>query len=302
MSTAKGWKPTLVYAPVNGIIIDWGIGAQPFSLSCLPQPDCSTPPPPPDSEDCPCGTQPIVEEVATYDWYRWVPEIVAGIAEASEDMAASYARRAAREFAQKSWALQRQITIRLQDGVYRYPLEPFAEEQVQGVLRIESAQGRCGCESAPGPVDIGVVSVNIAKQELQLQPGARSCGCHTGRRGPEFLLVTVWSAPTEDSCNHDVFLYEQYRREITLGARAAFIEEAHAIGSYRTARGYANSRGDTLIFNRADQMRAEFLQAMRKARVEAVNQNELRPASAVAGSVFGGGCCVGPSYHESRIR
>jgi hypothetical protein len=244
----------------------------------------------------------MVEEVATSDWYRFVPEIIVGIAEASEDMAASYARRAAREFAQKSWVLQRQIAIRLQRGVYRYPLQAFPDEQVQGVLRIESAQGGCSCETTTGPVNIGTVRVDIATQELRIDPGHQSCGCHTGKHGPEFLLVTVWSAPTEDSCKHDVFLYEQYRREITLGARADFIAEAHAIGAYRTARGYANSRGDTLIFNRSDLARSQFMAAMRKARVEAVNQNALHAAEPVGGALFGAGCCPGPRYHESRIR
>jgi len=303
MSTANGWKPTLKYSPVNGIIVDWGIGHEPFNIGCLPKPVCPGPAPvPPPAQDCPCGTEPMVEEVSTYDWYRWVPEIIVGIAEASEDMAASYARRAAREFAQKSWVLQRQIAIRLQKGVYRYPLQAFPDEQVQGVLRIESAQGGCSCETTTGPVNIGTVRVDIASQELRIDPGHQSCGCHTGRHGPEFLLVTVWSAPTEDSCKHDVFLYEQYRREITLGARADFISEAHAIGAYRTARGYANSRGDTLIFNRADQARSQFMVAMRKARVEAVNQNALRAAEPEGGSLFGTGCCPGPRYHESRIR
>ena len=259
-------------------------------MCCMPTPTCPAPSPvPPQESDC-CGAElPMPEPVDTYDWYRWAPEIIVGIEDASEDMAASYARRAAIEFARKARVLQRQIAIRLQPGVQRYPLEPFEEESVQGVVRIEGPTGRCSCESETGPVDIGVVSVDIARQELHIHPGAASCGCHTNRRGPEWILVTVWEAPTEDSCKHDIFLYEQYRREITSGARAAFIQEAHAMGAYKTARGYANYRGDAMMFQRAQALEQEFQRAMRAARREATT-NEIdthQPAG-----LFAAGCCA----------
>lgn len=240
-------------------------------------------------EACPCGEAPIVEVVDTYDWYRWVPEIIVGFDEASEDMAATYARRAAREFAIKARVLKRQIYIRLQRGVYRYPLEAFEDEDVQGVSSIESAQGMCNCECHSHGLNIGRVSVNVAKQELQTEPIGGSCGCHVNGHGPEHLLVTVWSAPTEDSCKHDVFLYEQYRREITLGARADFLSEVQAYGSYKTTRGYASFRGDQMMFNRADRMKAEFMAAMRKARVEADTNNAI--AVAQPEPLFAQGCC-----------
>jgi len=288
VTTARGWLPTLRYSPVNGIIVNWGFNGQPFSMSCMPTVVCPAPAPTPPaaSTDCIDGAQPIVEAVNTYDWHRWVPEIVVGFDEASEDMAATYARRAAREFAIKARVLKRQIYVRLQEGVYRYPLEAFEDEDIQGVSRIESAQGSCKCESYDQGVNLGQVSVNVAKQELQIHPEPQACGCHINGRGPEHLLVTVWSAPTEDSCKHDVFLYEQYRREITLGARSSFLSEVQAFGAYKTARGYASSRGDALMYSRADQMRSEFLTAMRKARVAADTDNAIE-TSAPAG-LFGG--------------
>ena len=230
------------------------------------------------------------EPVNTYDWYRWVPEIIAGVEDASEDMASSYARRAAIEFARAARVLQRQIAIRLQPGVFRYPLEPFEDESVQGVLRIEGPTGRCSCESETGPVDIGVVSVSVATQELRIHPGPVSCGCHTGRSGPEWILVTVWAAPTEEACKHDVFLYEQYRREITLGARAAFIKEAHSMGAYKTQRGYANYRGDQAMFQRAQMLETEFKRELARARRNAVLENEIDTHQ--PGALFAGGCCT----------
>lgn len=296
MSTAQGWKPTLRYSPINGIIVNWGIGNEPFAMCCLPQPNCETPSPAPTpTEDCPCGVEPVVESVDTYDWFRWVPEIIVGIDTASEDMAASYARRAAREFAIKARVLKRQITITLQPGVHRYPLFPFDEEQVQGVTRIESAMGTCGCESCSTGINIGAVSVNVATQELRIVPNHGSCGCHMhGSTGPKHLLVTVWVAPTEESCKHDVFLYDQYRTEITLGARGEFISEAHSMGAYKTQRGYANYRGDQMMFQRAERMKQEFLVAMRKARVAADTDNAIQVGEPP--SLFAAGCCA-PRRH-----
>jgi hypothetical protein len=290
VSTARGWTPTLRYSPVNHMIINWGINGQAFDICCLPKPKCEGPTPVPPTPDCGCGETPIIEPVDTYDWHRWVPEIIVGFAEASEDMAATYARRAAREFAIKARVLKRQIYIRLQPGVYRYPVEAFADEDVQGVNSIESAQGMCSCECNSRGINIGHVSVNVAKQEIQIAPTGGSCGCHVSGHGPEHLLVTVWSAPTEDSCKHDVFLYEQYRREITLGARADFLSEVQAYGSYKTTRGYASFRGDQMMFNRADKMKSEFVATMRKARVAADTDNEI--AVQQPGPLFASGCCA----------
>lgn len=289
MSTAQGWKPTLRYSPVNKIIIDWGVNGEPFSMCCLPAPVCPGPAPVPQTPDCQ-GGDPIVELVDTTDWYRWVPEIIVGFDDASEDMAATYARRAAIEFSRKTRVLKRQVAIHLQPGVTRYPLHPFTDERAEGVLQIESAQGHCACESCTSHtlVNVGDVRVDRAKQELVFYPSHGCCGRHFHARGPEHLLVTLWVAPTEDSCRHDEFLYEQYRSEVTIGARAAFIGEAHSMGSYKTTRGYANFRGDSMMFQRADKMRTQFETAMRKTKVDAA----IGEAHAIEkGSPFQGSCC-----------
>jgi hypothetical protein len=263
-------------------------------MCCMPTPSCEGPAPVPTPKEC-CDDLPVIQEVDTYDWYRWVPEIMAGFPDASEDMASTYARSAAREFAQKAHVLKRQIGIKLQHGVYRYPLEPFEDEQVQGVMAIDSPQGCCGCESNQHGLNIGAVRVDQARSELVIEPTHGCCGHHVGHHGPHSILVTVWAAPTEDSCKHDVFLYEQYRREITKGARSAMISDVLAMGSYKTSRGYANYRGDQMMFARADTMRREFETAMRKARVEAHLGNELvlqRP-----GPLLASGCCLPHRRH-----
>ena len=289
-TTARGWKPSLKYSPVNGIIVDFGIGSEVFSACCMPTLPETTYPPVATAADC-CGPEQVIELVDTYDWYRWVPEIIVGLESASEDMASAYARTAAIEFARKSRVLQREVLVQLQEGVYRYPLTPFEDESVQGVVSIDSAAGSCQCESSSKGTYIGEVAINIARQELTLshtQSGG-ACGCHVNGRGPEWLKVTVWAAPTEESCKHDVFLYEQYRTDIQYGARAKFLADAHAYNSYKTSRGYASARGDALMFNRADKMEAMFNRAIVKARVQAYERGAVDntpPARA-----FGRSCC-----------
>lgn len=289
MANTNGWKPTLRYSPVNGIIVDWGIGSQPFAMCGMPTPQCETPEPTPQPDPC-CDPVDSIEAVDTCDWFRWVPEIGVGVPDITEEMVASYARRAAITFAEKSWALRRQITLRLQKGVYRYPLAPFEGERVVGVISIDSKQGACGCENHHGGVFIGRVLVDQARQELVVQPAPGACGCHVSSDGPEWLLVTVWARPTEDSCDHDAFLYERYRHAITLGARSMLITEVHAYGSYKTNRGYANGRGDAFTFGRADRMMQDFLREARKARVEMTDGNSVStpPPASIFGNNRGG--------------
>jgi hypothetical protein len=274
MAAANGWKPTLRYSPVNGIIVDWGIGSQPFAMCGMPTAQCEAPPPTPQPESC-CDPVDSIEAVDTCDWFRWVPEVGVGVPDIAEEMVASYARRAGILFAEKSWVLRRQVTLRLQPGVHRYPLTPFEGERVVGVISIDSKQGACDCDNRHGGVFIGHVRVDQARQELVVQPAVGACGCHVGTSGPEWLLVTVWARPTEDSCEHDAFLYERYRHEITKGARSMLITEVHAYGSYKTNRGYANGRGDAYTFGRADRMMQDFERDARKARVEVTLGNAV---------------------------
>lgn len=287
-TTARGWKPSLKYSPVNGIIVDWGIGSETFSLCCMPQPNCEVEYTFCGSVEESCGPENIIEPVDTYDWHRWVPEIIVGLESASEDMAASYARRAAIKFARLGRVLQREVLVQLQQGVYRYPLTPFEDESVQGIVSIDSAEGKCQCDGCDKGPYLGEVGVNIARQELTIIPHSNSCGCHINGRGPKWLKVTVWSAPTEDSCKHDVFLYEQYREQITMGARSMFLPEAHGYGAYKTNRGYASARGDSLIFQRADMLKRDFDKAIVKARVEAYSRNS--EDSRQPAPVFATGC------------
>jgi hypothetical protein len=277
VSGARGWTPTLQYSPVNGVIVNWGVRGEPFGMCCMPQPDC--PAPPVTAEGAPpCAPLPVVEPVPTYDWLRWAPEIMAGVENVPADMAASFARRAAIEFSRKARVLRRVVTLRLQPGVFRYPIDSFEGERPVGVLSVDSAGGPCRCDGADG-VFIGRVGVDAARHEITVNPEPGACGCHMrAGSGPDWLLVHVWAAPTEDSCAHDAYLYEAWREDITFGARAMLMDDVHSFGAYKTNRGYASSRGDAFVVSRAQALRAEFDRRARRARVEAVLGNAVDAA------------------------
>jgi hypothetical protein len=285
MATAAGWKPTLKYSPRNGIIVDWAHGSQPFSMCCLPQRDCTPPTPAKPAPACTTAL-PMAETVETRDWHAFVPEILAGISGATEDMAAAYARQAGIEFAQKAWVLQRDVVMELQPKIYRYPFEPIGEERVVGALFILSSEGPCACNGSGG-VFIGEVSVDQSRQELVLANTVRAgcCGAHVNRRGPKFILVRVFVQPTEDSCQVDAFMYERWRQAVTRGARAKLRADT-ATGTYQTNRGYASSRGDGLVYQRADREEAQFMQDIRHARREM--QDPVVANNLPAASMFGG--------------
>ena len=60
---------------------------------------------------------PIQEAIDTYDWERFLPEIMVGIDDADDEIAANYAREAAIEFAKRARVLQREVVVRLEPGV-----------------------------------------------------------------------------------------------------------------------------------------------------------------------------------------
>ncbi len=272
------------------MIVDWGHDGVPFALCGLPHP----------VEECHpivhhhhgdkhCAT-PVVEAIDTYDWYRWVPEIIVGLSDASEDMAASYARRAAIEFATKTRCLQRYVPLTLQPDSDRYPINPFDQERAKGVVSVDSAKGSC-CAGGPhhhhprsnaNLLDVGGPFVHTSSQEIRFAN-------HRRHHGLKHLLVKVWVAPSEDACAHDALLWDEYRSEITRGARGMMIEEAFAFGAYKTARGAANFRGDSLMINRAAAMLKLFEQDMMRVKAAVSTNGDLQLRKAP--NLFGGRSC-----------
>lgn len=208
----------LRYSPVNHLIVDWGDGSSAFPDCCLPQPKpCpDTPEPGPAA----CRALPVQEAIDTYDWERWLPEVIVGVEDPDEEIAAAYVREAAIEFCRDGRVLQRQIVIELQPGVDTYPVEPYEGERVHGLLAMHlEREQSCDCSGAlTGRSAYGIdYQLDTRRNELTLLGGPRK----------GLLKLLVWAAPTEDACAHDVFLYDNFRADITIGARRKYVLAVH---------------------------------------------------------------------------
>lgn len=208
---------------MNWLIVDWSFNGSAFNNCGLPEPlPCAVDPEPLPKVCCPL---PIAEAINTYDWERWLPEVIVGIEDPDEEIAANYVREAAISFARYTRVLQRQILIQLQPGVCTYPVEPYEGEQIVGVMGVGIDDCRpCECRTGcTGFLPNGVpFTLDIARSELHLEGGTGDC-CG----GAKLLRILVWASPTEDACVHDVFLYDHFRQDITMAARRNYANAVH---------------------------------------------------------------------------
>lgn len=214
----------LRYSPVNYLIVDWGFNGNAFNNCGLPQPQpCEEA----TNGDAPavCTPLPIQEAIDTKGWGDWMSEVIVGVEEPNEEIAASYVREAAIRFAKYTRVLQRQILIPLQQGVCSYPVEPYEGEQIIGVLGAGTDElPACECNGCSGFLPVGVRFVlDTARNIIHLegQPGMGCCG------DSKVLRLLVWAAPSEDACFHDRFLYDRFREDITSGARRNYVSSVH---------------------------------------------------------------------------
>lgn len=215
----------LRYSPVNYLIVNWGFNGRGFNDCGLPEPKpCETTTP--DDGSPLCTPLPIREAINTMGWETWLPEVVVGIEDPEEEIAASYTREAAIEFAKYTRVLQRQILIPLQPGVCTYPIEPYDQENIIGVIAAGAdADQACQCTGTQcdGYLPNGLsYTLDVARKELHLEGCMDDCTC-----GCKVMRLLVWAAPTESACDHDVFLYEHFRSAITSGARFRYASQVH---------------------------------------------------------------------------
>lgn len=260
----------LRYSPVNSLIVDWSANGRAF-------PNCGLPKPRPcltggvACEDACEHTLPIAEAIDTYDWARWLPEVIVGIDDPDEEIAANYVRQAAIDFCQRGRVLLREVVIELQDGVNTYPVFPYDGEQIVGVIQIDAPLSRylnqpCGLGSCTGGTWRGATwQLDVARNEFTIG-GSVNCG---------LLRLLVWAAPTEDSCAQDRFLYDRFRADITLGARRAYAMAVHFRDRALMATLPSQDAVDTVI-----------LKAKRKAAV-LPSSWQSQPGTTFAGA---GGC------------
>lgn len=257
----------LRYSPVNWLIVDWGYNGTRFSDCGLPDP----PPCPPDDKERPeiCLPLPIQEAIDTYTWERFLPEVMVGIDDPDEEIAANYAREAAIEFAKKARVMQRQIVIPLQPGVCTYPVLPYDEERIQGVIAASFDTAKpCPCSNgASGQLDLEYsYTFDAARNEITIQGSPK---CHPKAH---YLRLLVWASPTETSCQYDKFLYDNYRREITILARRNYVLAYHF-------------RDNALLRVLPNEL--EFIQATLKAKSKSMQAHSWQP-NPVGSGMWGG--------------
>lgn len=213
----------LRYSPLNFLIVDWGFNGVAFNNCGLPDPAPCPEPREPAPE--PCCPMPIAEAIDTYDWGRWLPEVIVGVDDPDEEIAANYVREAAIQFSKYARVLQRQMLIPLQPGVCTYQLTPYIGEMIVGVIGISVDDcAPCEVRGCSGILPNGVAfTLDLARNELHLEAGNGTDCCG----GARVLNILIWASPTEDACEHDVFLYDMFRREITLAARRNYVTALH---------------------------------------------------------------------------
>lgn len=210
----------LRYSPVNWLIVPWGFKGSTFNDCGLPKQQCC--PDPQEQEEPTCAPLPVQEAINTYGWARWLPEVIVGIDDPDEDIAANYVRESAIEFCRDARILQREVVVPLQKGESIYPLFPYNGERIVGAISAQRSAGRqqcCfGCQPYNGAIEDVGFRLDPARNELHVE----------GRyKEGELLRVLVWATVTEDACAHDVFIYDAYRREIAQQARLRYATAVH---------------------------------------------------------------------------
>lgn len=215
----------MAYSPVNYLMVDWAANGQRFNQCGLPHPRRGGPSICVNEACSPPPGLPIAQPIVTYDWDRWLPEIIVGVDDPTEEIAADYSRAAAIQFAKTTRALQREIVIPLQPGVCTYPVIPVDFENIIGIIGAGyNNECRCRCEDrCRGWLPNGLQYIfDPARNEIHLESG-RSWRCCAG----DTLRLLVYAAPKESACEYDSFLYEFFRADIVMAARRDYVRAVH---------------------------------------------------------------------------
>lgn len=259
------------YSPVNGLIVDWSYNGKTFDMCGLPKGDCKEDPDTPESTYC--RPIPIEEAIDTYDWARWLPEVMLGINDPNEEIAANVIREVAIEFARDTRVLRRNAYIQLTKGESVYPLFPYEGERIVGAIRAELLSGEyCPCRGDQGRLGDRWFKFYPATAEIHFSDPV---GCD------DVMRVEVWSTPTEDACAQDVVLYDQHRADIAREARRRYAMSYH--------------------FNEAGLLRSlssaqDFELAKVRAKMSAVSTPSQRPGTKSSSLFSGGGQRRGVGY------
>lgn len=200
----------LRYSPVNDLIVNWSHHGQAFNNCGLPKPQPEPCARPSKEMDC-CGTLAVLIEPDSIDWSRWLPEVIVGIEDPDEEIAANYVREAAIDFALRSRVLTRRLEIKLECGVKTYPIPCFDNERLAGLMYVEVSNNDQTC----GP--------DKFKYMFDARQGTITIDTHYGSKAD----VVLFAVPNEDACAQDSFLYEGFRRPIAQEARSRYVRAVH---------------------------------------------------------------------------
>lgn len=161
------------------------------------------------------------------DYNKFLPHVMANVTGDSRaglppNVALSYIRSAAIEFAKKSGILRRTERIMLQDGLQRYPLVDAPEEE--RVYRLSSVK-RNGCDY-PATFDDSTVIFE--------------CPIGVTQECPEYIEVKYVVIPERSSCGVDELIFDEWHDAIVDGA----LEQIHLMPQKPwTSGGASQQRG-----------------------------------------------------------
>lgn len=206
------------YSPLNGIVVDWSFNGRHFDSSCLPRGLCAEDPYTPD--EVLCKPLPIQEAIDTYDWARWLPEVMVGVDDPNEDIAAAYVREVAIDFTRYTKVLRRNVFVQICSEEQVYPVYPYIGERIEGVIRARTLTGQaCSCGGGTaGSFKTFDFTFDKARNEITI---------YGDMCGTDVLQLEVWASPTEDACAQDVELYNGHRSTIAEEARRRYITKYH---------------------------------------------------------------------------
>lgn len=214
MASTQGLR----YSPVNWLIVDWN-----FPVCGLPQPQACPPATTPTTAATACVGVPMVVTPDTYDWVRFLPNMQEGLEDPDDDICADKAREAAIDFARKSWVLQREVSFVLQKDETFYPVTALPGERIHAVVGVKQERTGCvPCSGFMGRTNTGV-EFDVRQNGVYITSD-QGCLC---RNAGQVITILVVAVPTEDACQYDVMLYENYRIPITAEARRRYVRTHH---------------------------------------------------------------------------
>jgi hypothetical protein len=149
-------------------------------------------------------------------WAVWLPEVIVGLEEPNEEIAANYVRQAAIQFCRDALVLQRQMHIRFAHDGWAVLPQYKENEQIIKVLN--------------NPKVRSYVMNDASEMYAKIEHFAfhwHESRCHSHHWYNHDAVVLFCAAPTEFSQTHDSILYQRWRAPITEAARISYVKAYH---------------------------------------------------------------------------